>query len=252
MSGRRSSGGGAGRSGGTVNLDASGRTTVVAVGVGRSRVGVGDLDRLHVHGVGSSGVVGLTTSPLNGTRGVLWVTTSPDTDTETHRSLREVVASLSSSQGANNVSVNQPLDAVTLPVDGVGVESRLGAADSDVRATVEATGVTLAKVVGLDLGGITTEGFPVDLVQVIGLEHDRADNTSTRSSLQCDLGGTEKEVADGVDSRSIALLGNGERGTLATVAHGARSDSPVLRSAGSEVGLEGGAHSRVGGAGCIR
>jgi hypothetical protein len=220
VSGSRSNrGSGAGRGRGTVNLDAVGRTTVVAVGVRRTGVGVGDLDRLQVHGERSSAVIGLATSPLNGTRSVGWVTTSPDTDTETHGSLREVVASLGSSQGTNNASVNQPLDAVPLPVDSVGVESRLGGADTDIGSTVVATSVAFAEVVGFDLSGVTAESFPVDLVQVIGLEHNRADNTRTGSSLQCHLGRTEKEVCRGLDRRSIALLGDGEPGTVAVVAN---------------------------------
>lgn len=220
MSGSRSSSSsGAGRSRGTVNLDAASRAAVVAVGVGGSRVGVGDFDRLQVHGERSSRVVGLTTSPLNGTRGVGWVTTGPDTDTETHGSLREVVASLSSSQCANNASVNQPLDAVTLPVDSVGVERSLGGADTDVGSTVVATSVAFAEVVGFDLSGITAESFPVDFVQVIGLEDNRADNTSTGGSLQCHLGGTEKEVCRCLDGGSIALLGDGEGRTVAAVAN---------------------------------
>lgn len=215
---RSSSGSGAGRSRGTVNLDAVSRAAVVTVRVGRARVGVGDLDRLQVHGERSSRVVGLTTSPFNGSRGVAWVTTSPDTNTKTHRGLREVVASLGSSQGANNASVNQPLDAVPLPVDSVGVESRLGSADTDIGSTVVATSVAFAEVVGFDLGGIAAESLPVDLVQVIGLEHNRANNASAGSSLQCHLGSPEKEVGRSLDGRSIALLGDGEPGTVAVVA----------------------------------
>lgn len=217
--GRSNSGGGANSSRGTVDLDAVGRAAVVAVGVGRARVGVGDLDRLQVHGERSGRVVGLTASPLNSTRGVGWITASPDTDTKTHRSLREVVASLSSSQGANNASVNQPLDAVPLPVDSVGVERCLGSADTDVGSTVVATSVAFAEVVGFDLGGVAAESLPVDLVQVVGLKHNGAHNTSAGSSLQCHLDSTEKEVVRSLDRGSIALLGDGESGTIAAVAN---------------------------------
>lgn len=129
------------------------------------------------------------------------------------------------------------------------MESRLGAADADVGSTVVAASVAFAEVVGFNLGGITAESFPVDLVQVIGFEHNRADNASTGSSLHRHLGSTEKEVCTGFDGRSIALFGNGERGTVAAVADRACGDTPVLRSAGSEVGVDGSAHSRVRGAG---
>lgn len=105
-----------------------------------------------------------------------------------------------------------------MPVDSVGMESRLRAADTDVGSTVVAASVALAEVVGFDLSGVTAESFPVDFVQVVGLEHDRADNTSTGGSLQCHFGSTEKEVGRGLDSGSIALLGDGEAGTIAVVA----------------------------------
>ncbi len=112
-----------------------------------------------------------------------------------------------------------PLDAVTLPVDSVGMESRLRAADTDVGSTVVAASVALAEVVGFDLSGVTAESFPVDFVQVVGLEHDRADNTSTEAACNVRLGSTEKEVGSrGLNSGSIALLGDGGAGTIAVVA----------------------------------
>lgn len=106
-----------------------------------------------------------------------------------------------------------------MPVDSVGVERCLGSADTDVGSTVVATSVAFAEVVGFDLGGVAAEGLPVDLVQVVGLKHNRAHNTSAGSSLQCHLDSTEKEVVRSLDGGSIALLGDGESGTIAAVAN---------------------------------
>lgn len=143
----------------TVKLDAVGRTAVVAVGVGLGRIGVGDLDGLDVHGERTLGVVCDTAGPLDGALGLAGVTTSPDTDSQGHGSLREVIASSRSLESADIVAINGPGDGVLRPVDGVGVDGGLGRVDIGVGGTVVRGSVALAEVVGLDGAGLATKGF---------------------------------------------------------------------------------------------
>lgn len=93
--------------------------------------------------------------------------------------------------------------------------------------------------------------YPVNLVQVVRFEHDTADNTGARSGLHLDLDGSVEEVVLGLDGGRVTLLGDGEASTLAVIVNGTGGDLPVIRSTSSEVGVHGGAHARVGGAGCI-
>jgi hypothetical protein len=165
--GRGGRGGGAGRAGSldestsTAELDAVGGARVVAVGVRVGRVGVGDLHRLDVHGEGSLGVVGLATSPLNGALAVVGVTTSPDTDAHTHGGLGVASTALGIGvvESANGGAVNGPDGLVLLPVHRVGVEGVLGVRHTGPSGAVIGGSVTLAEVVGLDLGSVAAKSL---------------------------------------------------------------------------------------------
>lgn len=61
------------------------------------------------------------------------------------------------------------------------------------------------------------ETYPVDFVQVIGLENDSADNTLTWSGLHLDFDIAKENVKVGRENRSIVLLSNGDSCTLAGV-----------------------------------
>lgn len=170
LSGRLGAGGGAGRGGGarsraertgTAELDAVGGARVVAVGVRVGRVGVGNLHRLDVHGEGSLSVVGLTASPLDGALAVGGVTTSPDTDAHTHGGLGVASPALSIGvvESTDGGAVDGPDGRVLLPVHRVGVESRLGVGYGGPSVAVVGGSITLAKVVGLNLGGVSTESL---------------------------------------------------------------------------------------------
>lgn len=92
--------------------------------------------------------------------------------------------------------------------------------------------------------------YPVDLVQVIRLEHNTADNTSTGGSLHLDFGSTPEEVVSGLKGGSVTLLLNDELGTVGSICNGARGDIPATLSAGSEITAEGSRKGRVIRAGC--
>lgn len=162
--------GGAGRAGGarslaegtgTAELDAVGRARIVAIGVRIGRVGVGDGHGLDVHGEGSLGVVGLAASPLDSALGVAGVTTSPATNAHTHRSLGVASTALGIGvvQSADGGTVDGPDGLVLLPVHRVGVESRLRVGNAGPSGAIIGGGITLAKVVGLDLGSVATESL---------------------------------------------------------------------------------------------
>lgn len=119
------------------------------------------MDRLHIHGEWSTAVVSLATSPFNGTLLVAGVTTCPDAESQACRSLGEAASALGIGvvQSADSVAVNGPRDRLGRPFNRVGVEGLLGSSHGFVGGTVVAGGVTLPKVVGLDLSGVATKSL---------------------------------------------------------------------------------------------
>lgn len=146
---------------GVALLDAAVVAAVVGVGVRRGGVGVGDLDGLDVHGVRRTAVVGLAASPLDGALLVIRITTGPDTQSQTHGGLGEASTSLGivESNGSHDVAVDRPGHLILGPVNRVGVEGVLRSSHGLKGGAVIGRGVTLAEVVGLDLSGVSTEGF---------------------------------------------------------------------------------------------
>lgn len=113
-------------------------------------------------------------------------------------------------------------------------------------------GITLSKVVGLNLGRVAANTFllfqlasgtmytfhclatyPVNLVQVIRLHDHTADHTGTRGRLHLDLYVTKQEVVLGLDGRRITLLGDGEGSTLVVIVKIASSHSPAVEGTGT-------------------
>lgn len=133
---------------------------MVAVRVRLGRVRVLDLDALDVHGKGSLREVGLAASPLHGTL-ALRGTAGPDTEAHAHRGLGVAGAALglASLERADDLAVDGPGGGFLTPGDFVLVELLLGGIDVDPGLAVVGGGVTLAKVVGLDLTSLATNGF---------------------------------------------------------------------------------------------
>jgi len=121
---------------------------------------------------------------------------------------------------ADDGTVNNPLESLGGPVEGVGVEGLLRGFDIVLDHAIVGGGVALAEEVGLDFVVEATEELPVDLVEVIALEDDGADDTLARSGLHGHINAAEEEVEVGLDGRRLTLLGDAELRALVVVVDG--------------------------------
>ena len=121
-----------------------------------------------------------------------------------------------------------------------------GVVDSWVRGAVVAGGVVLAEEVGLDLGVDAAQPLPVDLVEVVGLEDEGADDAGARGSPGDDGDGAEEDVLVGAHGRGLVGLCDDEVGAIGIVGDGSASrGGKEVAGALGEVDLEGGAEGRV-------
>lgn len=228
-SGRRGGRGGGGVIGAlaSLDLDALPATRLVAVDVFLDALGgsgvttsvVSDLDVLVVSVEGTLGEVGVTASPLDSALGSVLATSTPGAELDLHGGLGVVGATLGVGglQLTNRGAINEPVDRLLRPLDGVGVVGGKGVGDGVVGTTVVGRGVTLGEVVGLDLLGITTNPLPVDLVEIVGLEDQAGHDTLTGGCLDLDIEAAEEDVLSGGDGRGVALLSDLEVSTLSVV-----------------------------------
>lgn len=146
-----------------VAVDVLGDIRVVTSRVVASIVDNGDT--LVVSVEGSLGEVGVTTSPLNGTFGAVLSTGNPCTELDLHRSLGEGLTTLGigSLESSDNLVVDEPVNIGGSPLDGVLVVRAERVVDGVVSTTVVGSSIALAEVVGLNLGVIATNPFPIDL-----------------------------------------------------------------------------------------
>lgn len=164
----------------------------------------------------------VTASPLSGSGVAVLASSNPGSHLDLHRGLGEGRSALGvgSVQSTDNGIVNEPVNLGRGPLNGVlvsrGERSRNGMVDS----AVVGGGVTLAEIVGLDLGIVTTNPLPIDLVEVVGLKDGAGDNSLTLGGLDNDIHSTEEDVVVCPDGGSIALLVDNERSTLAVVLEG--------------------------------
>lgn len=186
VSGRRGLGGGSLGGGGGSNilavvaavaeddLDALPGAAVVAVDVlldalGGGGIGTGVVDNgdaLVVAQEGSLGEIGVATGPLDGALRSVLAAGDPGSELDLHGRLGETIGAalgVGSGQGADNVVVDQPGDTGRSPLHGVGVERSQRVVDGVESTTVVGGSVALAEVVGLSLGVVTANPFPVDL-----------------------------------------------------------------------------------------
>jgi len=112
------------------------------------------------------GEIALAARPLDGTLWLSWPATGPVAELETHGRLRVVLAAVGEGVGvperADGDAVDDPLDPLGGPVDGVGVEGFLGARDGEVDGAIVGGGVAFAEEVGLDLRRVSTQEFPAE------------------------------------------------------------------------------------------
>lgn len=80
---------------------------------------------------------------------------------DVHRGLGEAIATLGILvvESADIGTINQPVDGVLGPLDGVGVERVMGRADADPLLTVIGRGIALSEVVGLNGVILSAQSF---------------------------------------------------------------------------------------------
>lgn len=101
---------------------------------------------------------------------------------------------------------------------------------------VPSGGLSLAKVVALDLGTVSAEPFPVDLVKVIRLQDRTADHTDTWSRFDFELDTSEHDVPFRGQLRGVPGLGDCERSTVGVKGRIALRGEGVGRALGEVYG----------------
>lgn len=143
---------------------------------------VSDSESLVVSNEGSLAEVGSATSPFSSTLRRVGATTAPSSELDLHGSLGESSAALSIGvlQLTNLVAIDVPANVVLGPVEGVGVVVVLGVRDRVVSTTVVGRGISLSEVITLHLSLVASNPLPVNLVKIVGLQHETGDDTSAR------------------------------------------------------------------------
>lgn len=148
---------------------------------------------------------------------------NPVAHLDAHRGLGEVLAlereSVAVVQGAHEVAVDVPLDVGRCPVDGVGVPGTDGVGDVVVDGTVVAGGVALAEEVALDRGVGASQPLPVNLIEVVGLEDEAADDAGPGGGLGGDGDLAEEDILGGADGGRVGGSVDDEVGAVASVGH---------------------------------
>lgn len=211
------------------------RARLVGVVVRGSGVVVDDVDRLDIHGEGDIGVIRLATRPLDRSLAVGRIASGPDTQLHDHGCLRVVppAESVGILDCAHGGPVDVPGDGSGGPDDFVCVEFVLGGADRLPDGAVVGGRVAFAEIVGFDLGGVGSSGFlrqlvsslilsrkrthPINLVQIVRLHDDGADDPGTIGSFHNNLNFAKENIKVGLQRRRIEPLGNGEFGPVAAI-----------------------------------
>lgn len=188
-----------------------------------------------------------STSPFDSTRGIRRVTSSPWAEFDLHRSLWVDVSERSASQCTDNSSINVPSDGFRGPIDDVSVELSYRISDSRVCSVNVDVLVSLGKDVCLDISWLVPNEFDINFVQIVALEHQGADNTSTRTSFHNDFGSAPKDVKLRLKGWRVALHLNSHVHSIAFVCDsGGRGDNIEFRSlAFTKVPGEGTTKSRI-------
>ena len=173
-----------------------------------------DAQALVVAVEGSGGKVSDTASPVDGSLGGVLATSDPGSELDLHGRLGVTGAALDAGvlESAHNGAVDDPVELLRGPLNGVSVELVDRVGDGRETATIVGVGATLAKEVGLDLGGVAAESLPVDLIEVVRLEHEAGHDTDATSSAHGHIDLAEEDVLLGADGGRLLLVGDGENG----------------------------------------
>jgi len=213
-------------------------------------------DLLHGHCERSLTVIHQTTGPLNGALSRIFRAGGPVTDLDLTGRLGIVLAVdghlIGVRHGANLNAIDPPLEIVLIPVGGIVVEFRVGILDGVEAATVEGGVVALTEEVTLHLAGVVSDPFPIDLVQVVRLQHHTADDTCALGHLHPRLDHAEEDIEVGLEQGGLAFLREGKLGSLGgggVITRGHVPDGTV--EGGIEVPLMLRTQRRVGGTGLV-
>lgn len=169
---------------------------------------VGDLDAAVGGNKGALGHVGKAASPLDGAGRGVGVAGDPAAKLDLHgrlgvaRAARETLVLKRADDGA----VDDPVELGGGPLDRVGVEALLGVSDRRVATTVVAGNAALAEVVGLHLGVVAADPLPVNLVEVVRLEHDAGHDAGTGGDTDLDVELAEEDVGTALSRGGVTLL----------------------------------------------
>lgn len=206
------------------------------------------------------------TSPLPGTlsRGI---TSRPQTELDAARSLRESVLTSGGVlgvllvKGAHSVTIDDPLDLVLLPVDGVLVEVLLGVAVNLSTDHVVVVKLALPVVVALNLVEVITNHLIVNLILYARKKDEVRNDTTATTGLHLNGSLTVPEEVRRGDSRAtsalvhlntqLVVITSGDvtevaEGVLGSVAHvlGVRSD--IIGTVEAELALLVNRHGNTG------
>lgn len=201
------------------HLDTLPRSSLIAVLVFLALRVVGDPCALDIHSIRPVVVIRLTARPGDGPVVVRLVACSPDAQSHTHRRLREAFAAFSAvvEQLTHRRTVDEPCDALIRPARRVIMKPALRIVDGiPLRARRCRSDITLAIIVRLPVCSVCPRELPVHLVQIIGLEHDAADDSLARRGFHPDFDLAEEYRELRLDSWCISAFG--DRELSATVA----------------------------------
>lgn len=182
----------------------------------------------------------------NRARSVIGVTTSPGPHLDHHGRLRILVTGILGSNSTDRLAIDLPDNLLARPIDGIGMVVVVIAPVVMSSSTVVATGIAFSKVVGLHVKVVDSKPLPVDLVQVVRLQHGTADDTCSGSRFDHTLDPAKHDVPLGLDQRGIALLGNGKTSTFGVVFHSANVLEISGGAALGEIIAGGASQSRIG------
>ena len=117
-------------------------------------------------------------------------------------------------QSTHHLAVKQPGQGSRRPVKRVGVESSHWGADSRAGGVIVGPRNCLAKIIGLHDGVVRAAPFPINLIEIVGEEHDTADDAAARSSLSNNIHATEEKVPIGPHGGSVTLFEEAKLGAI--------------------------------------
>ena len=92
--------------------------------------------------------------------------------------------------------------------------------------------IPLAVVIRLPMRSIRASKFPIDLIQIVGLEHDATDHALAGGSFEPNLDFAAEDVEFGLHSRRIAFGIDGKLSALVVVVDSPRSRIPGFARGG--------------------